>query len=172
MAYRPYFKHGIEQIQALVATSRGDPKALKLIQYELGFRDRPKARALKIEVDDLIHRLSTRTAVYTASPVSPSYPQRRITVPEPPAASPPQRAPDRVAVECANCKTLNFVSTLDGVVQHLSCSACRSPYEAQFKYGVMRTSFQTKPVTESGGSAMKWVFFGLVVLVAIVLIAK
>lgn len=54
MAYRPYFKHGIEQIQALVASSHGDLKALKVIQYELSFRDRPKARALKFEVDELI----------------------------------------------------------------------------------------------------------------------
>lgn len=61
MAYRPYFKHGIEQIQELVASSHGDLKTLKAIQYELGFRDRPKARSLKIEVDELVLRLSTGT---------------------------------------------------------------------------------------------------------------
>lgn len=166
MAYRPYFKHGIEQIQALVASSHGDLKALKVIQYELGFRDRPKARALKAEVDDLVRRLSTGTAV------PPAYQPPRVTVPEPPAALPPQAAPDRVVVECANCKTPNFVSTLEGVVQHLSCSACKSAYEAQFKYGVMRTTFQAKPTTESGSAGMKWILIGLVVLVIIVLMAK
>lgn len=172
MAYRPYFKHGIEQIQALVTSSRGDLTALKVIQYELGFRDRPKARALRAEVDDLVRRLSTGAAVPPAHPVPPSHQPPRVTVPEPPAAPPPPAAPDRVAVECSNCKTPNFVSTLDGVVQHLSCSSCKSPYEAQFKYGVMRTTFQAKPTTESSGSAMKWVLIGLFVLVVIVLMAK
>ncbi len=166
MAYRPYSKHGIEQIQALVASSHGDLKALKVIQYELGFRDRPKARALKAEVDDLVGRLSTGTAV------PPTHQLPRVTVPETPAAPPPQVAPDRVVVECANCKTPNFVSTLEGVVQHLSCSACKSAYEAQFKYGVMRTTFQAKPTTESGSASMKWILIGLVVLVIIVLMAK
>lgn len=172
MAHRPYFKHGIEQIQALVASSRGDLKTLKVIQYELGFRDRPKARALKAEVDDLVRRLSTGTAVPPARPVPPAHQPPRVTVPEPPAAPPSQAAPDRVVVECANCKTPNFVSTLEGVVQHLSCSACKSAYEAQFKYGVMRTTFQAKPTTESGNAGMKWILIGLVVLVIIVLMTK
>lgn len=172
MAYRPYFKHGIEQIQALVASSHGDLKVLKVIQYELGFRDRPKARALKSEVDDLIRRLSTGTAVPPAHPVPPANQPPRVTVPELPAAPPPRAVPDRVVVECANCKTPNFVSTLEGVVQHLSCSACKSAYEAQFKYGVMRTTFQAKPTTESGSAGMKWILIGLVVLVIIVLMAK
>lgn len=172
MAYRPYFKHGIEQIQALVASSRGDLKALKVIQHELGFRERPKARALKAEVDDLVRRLSTGSAVPPTRPVPPIHQPPRVTVPELPAAPPPQTTPDRVAVECANCKTPNFVSTLEGVVQHLSCSACKSIYEAQFKYGVMRTTFQSKPTTESGRAGMKWILIGLIVLVIIVLVAK
>ena len=166
MAYRPYFKHGIEQIQALVASSHEDLKTLKVIQYELSFRGRPKARALKAEVDDLVRQLSTGTAV------PPAHQPPRVTAPEPPAALPPQAAPDRVVVECANCKTPNFVSTLEGVVQHLSCSACKSAYEAQFKYGVLRTTFQAKPTTESGTAGMKWILTGLVVLVIIVLMAK
>lgn len=172
MAHRPYFKHGIEQIQALVASSRYDLNALKVIQYELGFRDRPKARALKAEVDDLVRRLSAGTAVPPSRPVTPPPWPTRPTAPEPPAVQPPPVALERLVVECANCKTPNFVSILDGVVQHLSCSACKSPYEAQFKYGVMRTTFQSKPTTESSSSAMMWIFIGLVVLVVIVLMAK
>jgi hypothetical protein len=171
MAYRPYFKHGIEQIRELLAKSRSDLKTLKVIQYELGHRDRPKARVLKAEVDDLVRQLSARAEVPPLQPVPLSQPPK-ITVPELPAVHPPQPVPDRVAVECANCKTPNFVSTLEGVVQHLSCSACKSPYEAQFKYGVMRTTFQAKPTTESGSSAMKWILIGLAVLVVIVLMAK
>ena len=60
MANRPYFKHGIEQIQELVATSRSDLKVLKVIQYELVHRNRPKARALKVEVDELDQRIFDR----------------------------------------------------------------------------------------------------------------
>ncbi len=108
-----------------------------------------------------------------ARPVPPANQPPRVTFPAPPAALPPQAAPERVVVECANCKTPNFVSTLEGVVQHLSCSACKSAYEAQFKYGVMRTTFQAKPTTEYGGSGIKWIHTGLVVLlIIIVLIAK
>ena len=172
MAYRPYFRHGIEQIQALLASSRGDLKALKVIQYELGFRDRPKARELKSEVDDLVRRLSDGASVPPARPVPPPPQPPAATVPEAHAVQRPPAVPERVAVECANCKTPNFVSTLEGVVQHLSCSACKSPYEAQFKYGVMRTTFQSTPTTESGSSAMKWFLIALVVLVVVVLMAK
>ena len=71
MAYRPYFKHGIEQIQELVATSRSDLKVLKVIQYELGHRDRPKARALKAEVDELVRKLSVGAVAPPAPPVTP-----------------------------------------------------------------------------------------------------
>lgn len=174
MAYRPYFKHGIEQIQDLVAASRSDLKALKVIQYELGHRDRPKSRALKAEVDELVRKLSAGAVVPPAPPFTPppvSQPPREPAR-EAPVIQPPPAAPDRVVVECANCKTPNFVSTLEGVVQHLSCSACKSAYEAQFKYGVMRTTFQAKPTTESGSAGMKWILIGLVVLVIIVLMAK
>ena len=171
MAYRPYIKHGIEQIQELVAASCSDLKTLKVIQYELGHRDRPKARALKAEVDDLVRRFSTGAEAPPSKPVSVPRPPQ-IALPEAPPAQPLQAMPDRVVVECANCKTPNFVSTLVGVMQHLSCSACKSPYEAQFKYGVMRTTFQAKPSTESGKSAMKWVLIGIVVLVLVVLMAK
>lgn len=168
MANRPYFKHRIEQIQALVTTSRSDLKALKVIQSELVHRDRPKARALKAEVDELVRKLSAGSAVPTVPPVT--LPREQAN--EVPDFQKPPTAPDRVIVECANCKTPNFVSTLEGVVQHLSCSACKSAYEAQFKYGVMRTTFQVKPTNESGNAGTKWILIGLVMLVILVLIAK
>jgi len=168
VANRPYFKHGIEQIQALVETSRNNLKALKVIQFELAHRDRPKARALKAEVDELVRKLSIGSAVPTAPPVTPPREQAHET----PDVQNPPTAPDRVIVECANCKTPNFVSTLEGIVQHLSCSACKSAYEAQFKYGVIRTTFQAKPTTESGNAGTKWILIGLVMLVILVLIAK
>lgn len=169
MTYRPYFKYGIEQIQALVASSHGDVKALKVIQHELGFRDRPKARALKAEIDELVRQLSAGAAVPSSRPAPPT---TKVAVPETLAVQPAPIAPDRVAVECGNCKTPNFVSTIEGIVQHLSCSACKSPYEAQFKYGVMRSTFQAKPNNESSGLSMMWILIGLVVLLVIALIAK
>ncbi|WP_286869565.1 MULTISPECIES: hypothetical protein [unclassified Herbaspirillum] len=172
MAYRPYFKHGIEQIQELVASSHGDLKTLKAIQYELGFRDRPKARSLKIEVDELVLRLSTGTVMPPTNPSAPIHQPPKFTASERGDVPPSQAFPDRVIVECANCQTPNFVSTLDSVVQHLSCSVCKSTYEAQFKYGVMRTTFQTKSTNESGSANIKWILMGLAVLVIIVLMTK
>lgn len=172
MTMRPYLRHGIEQLQVLVASSRGDLKELKAIQYELSFRDRPKARVLKAEVDDLVCQLSTGMAVPPARTEPPAHQPPRFTVTEPPATPPKQPEPNRVVVECPNCKTPNFVSTLEGVVQHLSCSACRSAYEAQFKYGVMRTTFQAKPSAKSGSAGNIWILIILVVLVIIVLMAK
>lgn len=162
MAHRPYFKHGIEQLQELVNASLNDEKVLKLIQHELGFRNRPKARALKAEVDELVLRLSDAARVRPPSQTPP---------PVMPPAS-PTSTPDRVVVECANCRTPNFVSTLEGVVQHLSCSACKSPYEAQFKYGVMRSKFQAKTAAESSGSSFKWIVIGLAFVIILVAIAK
>ena len=172
MAYRPYFKHGIEQIQALVSTSQRDLKTLKVIQFELSFRKKPKALALKAEVDDLVRQLSVEAAVslvrHTHLPSQPS----TATELEPQILQHPPVVSDRVVIECANCKTPNFVSTLEGVTQHLSCSVCQMPYEAQFKYGVMRSTFQTKPNVKSGSSTMMWVIVGMVVLLVIVLMTK
>jgi len=156
----------------LVSSSRGDLETLKVIQYELGFRNRPKARSLKAEVDGLVSRLSDGALAQPTCLAPPPQPPI-VTIPESPAVQPPPAAPNRVVVECANCKTPNFVSTLEGVVQHLSCSACKSPYEALFKYGVMRTTFQGKPTTEpDDGASIKWILIGLIVLVVVVLMAK
>lgn len=171
MAYRPYFKHGIEELEALAATSRSDLNALKIIQFELNFRNRPKARALKAEVNDLVCRLSADATVEPSRPVPRPRGKPIGSAPEHPP-HPTQTVPDRVVIECANCKTTNFVSTLDGVLQHLSCSACMSPYEAQFKYGVMRTTFQAKPTPKSSGSALKWIIIGIAFLIVLALLKK
>lgn len=168
MANRPYLKYRIEEIQALVATSGSDLKALREIQSELVYRDRPKARALKAEVDELVRKLSVGSAIPNAPPVTPA----RERADEAHHIQNQPTVPDRVIVECANCKAPNFVSTLEGVVQHLSCSVCKSTYEAQFKYDVMRAIFLAKPTTESGNTGTKWILIGLVMLVILVLIAK
>jgi len=174
MVSRPYFKHRIEQIEALVRSSGSDLKTLRAIQHELTFRSRPKARTIRAKVDDLILQLSGEGSVLLPQ-------ARHATTSEANDASSPcpvqpavpnNTMPDRVAVECAKCKTMNFVSTLDGVVQHLSCSNCKVPYEARFWYGVMRTTFQVDDVHKSGSASIKWVVAALACLVVLALILK
>lgn len=105
MVHRPYSKHRTEQLQALVASSHGDLKLLKVIQYELSFRDRRKAQMLKSEVDKLVHHLSPRNYIPRARPEQ---------IPRPPptkSPDPPQTAHNSVTVECPEYKTPNFVES-------------------------------------------------------------
>ena len=165
MAERPYFRHGIEELRALATSRRSDIKALKAIQYELQFRHRPKGRALKSEVDELVSRLSTE-GVQPAERQTP----HRETLEHPESKANP--VPERVVVECASCRTPNFVSRLEGVVQHLSCSSCRATFEAQFKYGVMRTTFHAPAKPPAGSSWGIWGLAGVVLLIVLVLLLK
>lgn len=170
MVSRPYLKHDIEKIEALVRTSGSDLAILKAVQHELTFRSRPKARTLAAKVEDLIFQLSKQEG--TLSPpaqVAISSGAHDVSSVQPSVTS--QLPPDRLAVECAKCKTPNFVSTLDGVVQHLSCSNCRAPYEARFLYGVMRTTFQVDHV-KSDSASLKWLVVAVTLLIVLVLITK
>lgn len=169
MSYRPYFRHGIEQLEELFSKSKSELKTLRVLQYELGHRDRPKARALKQQVDELVQKLSAGQPVYIVPPRNPAYESPTPPVREPVQAPPP----DRVVVECAYCNTPNFVSTLEGAEQHLSCSACRKPYVAVYKYGVMRTTFApVQNSSDSSSSALKWVIAGIVLVVILALVIK
>lgn len=174
LAKRPYFKHGIEQIEALVESSSSDLETLAAVRHELTFRNRPKARAIGAKVDELILQLSGgKPALSPQVRVAAPSPERDGSCPSPiqsPTAN--NTTPDRVAAECAKCKTPNFVSTLDGVVQHLSCSNCKLPYEARFLYGVMRTTFQVDHATKSESASIKWIIAALAFLVILVLITK
>jgi hypothetical protein len=163
---RPYFGSGIDELESLFSRSQNNVSALRQLLHELAYRDRPKAKALRQEVE---RRLAQLEAGATTRPVPAASPEpkpaaRPTTVPSPPAAVPPAAA--RVAVACSHCDTQNFVSTLDGVLQHLSCSHCKAPFEAQFKYGVLRTTFGHQP---SPPKSTDWrvvvfliVFFGAV----------
>jgi hypothetical protein len=160
MSYRPYFHHSIEQLQYLFASSQDDIKTLKVLQNELGHRHRPQAKALKREVDDLVWRLADANSSGTMSIIPP---------PKPDA---PQ-IPDRIIVECAYCKIPNFVSTLEGTLQHLSCSACKKPYEALYKYGVMRTTFPPlDPDINVKNSIFKWALLTVVFLIVLAIAFK
>ena len=162
---RPHFQQEIEHIKVLVTASFNDLNKLKVLQHELSFRKVPKSRALKIRVDERIRQLANGDDQRSMSD------PRSVRLSALDGLEPNPTMPVRVVVECANCKAPNFISSLDGIVQHLSCSACKSPYEAQFKYGVMRTTFQTKPV-DYGDSSPKWMFVALALLIMLVILLK
>lgn len=162
MSYRPYFHYSIEQLQHLFASSQGDIKTLKVLQHELGHRNRSKAKTLKQEVEDLVLRLT--------EPNPPPGDTTSIIPSHKPVAPP---IPDRIIVECAYCKIPNFVSTLKGTLQHLSCSACKKPYEALYKYGVMRTTFPPlDPDIKVKNSIFKWALLTVVFLIVLAIAIK
>lgn len=169
MANRPYFSTPIDQLQALYERANGDQRLLQSLAYELRFRDRPKAKALKTQVDSALKALIAGTD-------KPYLPPAPGTGHKPPDVPPlePHRPPssDRISVECAHCKTTNFVSTLDGVTQNLSCASCKAPYEAVFKYGVMRTKFEDTKTQKSQPRIAGWFLVGALVLIVILLMVK
>ncbi|WP_288841767.1 hypothetical protein [uncultured Deefgea sp.] len=158
MASRPYFRFDIEQLNDLVSKSRDDLKNLTLIQDELKHRNRPKARELKKEVDTLIGALSAESTKPTDNTIN--------------QYTPLQVTPDRMVIECTQCKTANFVSPLESVVQHLSCSNCKVAYEAVYKHGILRTQFQALPQINQSNSAAKWITIAVIALIALILILK
>ncbi|MBK9446846.1 MAG: hypothetical protein IPO00_12600 [Betaproteobacteria bacterium] len=173
---RPYFRSSIDDLESIFRSAESDLSVLRKLQQELAHREKPRARALKVKVGERLKCLtgqSTNTDYSHATPPSAIQARQVVT---PPTSSIPDGThpvpPDRIVVECARCKTPNFVSTLNGIVQHLSCSACRTPFEAQFKYGVMRTTFLAADEQKSTGSGMKWIFVVLLAALALVLLFK
>lgn len=169
MANRPYFNTQTDQLQALYESANGNQRLLKDLADELRFRNRHKAKALKAQVDSALKSLN-------AGADKPYPPPAPGTGYKPPDAPPlePHSPPsfDRISVECAHCKTTNFVSTLDGVTQNLSCASCRAPYEAVFKYGVMRTKFEDTKTQKSQPPMVGWFLVGTLILIVILLMVK
>lgn len=176
MSTRPYFRSSIDDLESIFRSAGSDLSVLRKLQHELVHREKPRARALKVKVGERLKCLtdqSTNTD-YSNTTTPSAIPARPVVAP--PTSSIPHAThpapPERVVVECARCKTPNFVSTLDDIVQHLSCSACRTPFEAQFKYGVMRTTFLAADEPKSTGLGMKWIFVVLLAALALVLLLK
>lgn len=169
MKNRPYFKTGIDQLQALYEDANGDQRLLQALEYELQFRDRPKAKVLKAKVDDKLKRLRSGETTICPHPVTDPRPEPISVRPGEPVRP---AVPDRVGIECAHCNTNNFVSTLDGLTQHLSCAHCKASYEAVFKYGVMRTKFEDKKADKSQSSILSWIVLGMFILVITLLMVK
>lgn len=177
MSARPYFRSSIDDLESVFRSAESDLSVLRQLQQELAHREKPRARALKVKVGERLKSLTDQSTgiLRTSHPIHPPAVSARQVVTPPTSFFPHathQVAPERVVVECARCKTPNFVSTLDGIVQHLSCSACRTPFEAQFKYGVMRTTFLAADEPKSTGSSMKWLFVVLLAALALVLLFK
>ena len=59
MAKRPYFKLGIDALEALYQQNKGDEALLKSLAAELVHRDRPKAKALQRQVVQRLAALSS-----------------------------------------------------------------------------------------------------------------
>jgi hypothetical protein len=163
MAKRPYFKLGIDALEALYQQNKGDEALLKSLAAELVHRDRPKAKALQRQVAQRLAALSSGGP----QPIKPPPVQPPVTPPPPQPGSEQQEYASRISVECGKCGTVNFVSTLEGVTQHLSCSCCKTSYEAVFKYGVLRTKFDLSPAdfTSSRSTAIWVVFIALIVII-------
>ena len=168
MSARPYFRSSIEDLESIFRSAESDLSVLQKLQQELAQREKPRARALKVKVGERLKCLTDQSADTDFSHATPPSAVPASSLPHGTRPVPPER----VVVECARCKTPNFVSTLDGIVQHLSCSACRTPFEAQFKYGVMRTTFLAADEPKSTGSGMKWIFVVLLAALALVLLFK
>lgn len=55
-------------------------------------------------------------------------------------------------------------------MQHLSCSSCKRPYEAQFKNGVLRTTFSITPQASTDrGLSAAWIIAILAAVIALLL---
>lgn len=156
MNSRPFFRHNIDELTSLVAQSQEDLAKLNSINHELTHRNRPKARELKKEVEKLISTLAIKSRQSTSQPEKQNSPQAVI--------------PDRLVVECPHCKTANFVTPLEEVVQHLSCSNCHVAYDAVYKHGILRTQFKALQQITQGNSAAKWIAIVVTTLIALVLI--
>lgn len=173
MAKRPYFNLGIDALESLYQQNKGDEGILKSLASELEHRDRPKAKALQRKVAQRLAALSSGRA----QPIKPPRPiELPVTHPPPPVGTPASeqlRYPSRINVECGKCGTSNFVSTLEDVTQHLSCSACKTSYEAVFKYDVLRTRFDTSPKNSSSpNSTVVWVLLIAIAVIIGFLVAK
>jgi hypothetical protein len=160
MAARPYFSKGITELEELFQQNKGNKAVLEVLEHELKHRDRPKAKELEKATKKCLTELMGNglPAIPTVSVVTQATAATRQVADNP-------VHPSRVSVECGHCGEANYVSTLEGVTQHLSCSACKTPYEAVFKYSVLRTKFPPKQAEKPATN------YGLIALVLIAITA-
>lgn len=158
MSKRPYFKYSGEELKALFTESKNDIETLTALKFELSHRKYSKSRLLETEIEKLIisnpnknsscGEHSIPSSPYSTEATIIHNPKPKAVEPEP-IVLPNTNPPERYIVECEQCKTPNFLYALDDKVQYLSCSNCKTSFEVQFKQGVMRTTFHTRPQAPS-----------------------
>lgn len=176
MSKRPYFRYSGEELKTLFTQSKNDIETLTALKFELGHRKYSKSRLLETEIEKLITSNQNKN-IYSEKQSIPSSPYnteatviqvQKIKAIEPePIVLPTTTPPERYIAECEQCQTPNFLYALDDKVQYLSCSNCKTPFDVQFKQGVMRTTFHAIPQTPSKTSfkTISW----LIALVAALL---
>lgn len=98
MAARPLMQHRVGQLEELFAKSMSDQTVLKQLEYELQYRQVPRAVALLAEVQAARYGLSSAPAPATVAkaPVAPTVPSPQSSLwdnPSPPATRPPAPTP-------------------------------------------------------------------------------
>lgn len=140
MTDRPYFRHGVEELERLFAAVQNDSVLLGMLRRELGHRTVPRARALTAQVDEALAKYVRPRAVPTV-----------------------QRSNDQqLRVGCSQCGRVNSVAARNGA-QHLSCAACLRPFVVEFESGIIKVTFPVEPAIS--GSRI----WGVVVLVGVLL---
>ncbi len=176
MSKRPYFRYSGEELKALFTESKNDIETLTALKFELSHRKYSKSRLLETEIEKLIisNPNKNRSCGEHSIPSSPYNTEARVIrtpkskgIKPEPIVLPNTTHPERYIVECEHCKTPNFLYALDDKVQYLSCSNCKTSFEAQFKRGVMSTTFHARPQIPSKIS-FKTVSWLIVLVVALV----
>jgi DnaJ-domain-containing protein 1 len=103
---RPLMQHGVGQLEELFAKSKSDQQVLKQLEFELQYRQVPRAVALLAEVQAAMYGLSPAPAPATAAeaPAAPTAPSPQPSLwdnPSPPASRPRAPAPTVLATPTA-----------------------------------------------------------------------
>lgn len=190
MRERPYFRYSGKELEELFESSKEDCAVLENLKVELSHRKRTKSRLLEEKINKTLTEIyskqiestsntqlgystdntilsnqGTETATSTTQPIyaEPLIPKLNSTP-----------TPEKYVVECAKCQTPNFIYALDDKTQYLSCSNCRTPFEASLKQGVLRTTFNSEPATSSSSkpsnNMITYVLIAFIILFAIYLI--
>ena len=179
MSKRPYFRYSGEELETLFMESKNNIEILTALKFELSHRKYSKSRLLETEIEKLITSNQNKNTPSEERTIPSSLYSTEATVlrvPKPkaveskPITSPTTIPPERYVVECEQCQTPNFLYALDDKVQYLSCSNCKTSFEVQFKQGVMRTTFHTRPQAPSQISfkTVSWLIALVAVLVFII----
>lgn len=185
MSQRPYFRYSGKELEDLFESSKDNIEVLKALKFELSHRKSKKMRLIEIEVNKILQSTSNISKPTSFSPdfstdktISPTAQQTQICQPmidplelkHKEAELVSNQSPEKYIVECAKCNTPNFIYALDDKVQYLSCSNCRTSFEAQLKQGVLRTTFKSESLPSSRpASSNNVMIYALVAFVIIIL---